>query len=380
MKKPKPRPNKTLVRLALSPIGKTLIALGVFGSVLGFATFTYVYVQYSKLIDAKLSKGPFPNTSKIYAAPRTLAVGDRIGFEEVVAQLRRSGYTEARGNRTGWYNVRPDAVEVFPGPDAVQPEAAVIHFGKKGIDKIVSAQDHTARTQYELEPELITNLSDRNREKRRLVRFDDIPKVLVNAVVSAEDKRFFQHAGFDPIRIVKAAYVDVKEGYKREGASTLSMQLARLFFLHQKKEWKRKAAEALITLQLEQRLTKQQIFEYYANQVPLGRRGSYEILGFGQACQAYFGKDMKHLDLPEAATIAGLIRLPSYYNPYRHPERMKERRNMVLSMMRQNGYIDDREYATASETPLNIAAGALESTDAPFFVDLLNDDLQTRFQ
>ncbi len=111
---------------------------------------------------------------------------------------------------------------------------------------------------------------DRNREKRRLVKFADIPKVLVDAVVSAEDKRFFQHAGFDPLRIIKAAYVDLREGRKAQGASTLSMQLARMFWLDQQKTWRRKAAEVLITLQLEQKLSKEQIFEYYANQVPPG--------------------------------------------------------------------------------------------------------------
>ncbi|MGH9720469.1 MAG: transglycosylase domain-containing protein, partial [Bryobacteraceae bacterium] len=338
-----PQAKARLVRLALSPAGKILLVLIVFGLTLSSVTFTYFYVKYSRLIDEKLKAGPFAKTSRIYAAPRTLALGDIVQPSEVLAHLRRSGYTDSRGNRMGWYHLRDDAIEIFPGPDSFQQEAGVIRFMGERISGIVSAQDHTERNRYLLEPELITNLSDRNREKRRLVRYDDIPKVLVNAVVSAEDKRFFSHAGFDPLRVIKAAYVDIKEGYKREGASTLSMQLARLFWLTQEKHWTRKAAEVLITLQLEQRLSKEQIFEYYSNQVNLGWRGSFAIHGFGQASQVYFSKDIRQLALPEAAMLAALVRLPSFYNPYRHPERMKQRRNVVLSLMRQNGYITDRE-------------------------------------
>jgi penicillin-binding protein 1B len=148
-----------------------------------------------------------------------------------------------------------------------------------------------------------------------MVKFHDIPKVLVEAVTSIEDKRFFQHAGFDPIRIMKAVYVDVKEGRKDQGASTLSMQTARMFFLTQDKSWKRKASEFIITLQLEQKLSKEEIFEYYANQVDLGWRGTFHIVGVGQASEAYLGKELNSISLPEAAEIAGMIQRPGISTP-----------------------------------------------------------------
>ena len=274
----------------------------------------------------------------------------------------------------------PTRWRLFLVPTPSRPEAGVIKFSGDKISSIVSTQDHTKRTQFQLEPELITNLSDRNREKRRLVRFDDIPKVMVHAVLSAEDKRFFQHSGFDPLRVMRAAYVDIKSGYKKEGASTLSMQLAREFWLDQSKNWGRKAAEVMITLELEQKLSKKEIFEYYCNQISLGQRGSFAIRGFGQAAQAYFGKDIRQLNIREAATLAGMVQRPPYYNPYRYPERARDRRNLILSMMRQNGYITDREYAVESEAPLGVVSGILESTDAPYFVDLVNDELTRTFQ
>jgi penicillin-binding protein 1B len=299
---------------------------------------------------------------------------------ELIDHLHRAGYGESSANRLGWYHLRPDAVEIIPGPDAAEPEAGVIKFSGDKVSDIVSAQDRTERTEFALEPELITNLSDRNREKRRIVHYDDIPQVLVEAILSAEDKRFFQHAGFDPLRVVKAVYDDVRQGAKKEGASTLSMQLAREFWLDQSKNWRRKAAEVMITIELEQKLTKKEIFENYCNQISLGQRGSFAIRGFGQAAQAYFGKDIRTLNIRESATLAGMIQRPSYFNPYRHPEQTRDRRNLILSMMRSNGFITDRQYAVESESPLGVVAGGLESTDAPYFVDQINDELARTFQ
>lgn len=370
-----------LARIVLRPAGRLLVAVAAGLLVITLLTLGYCYIRYAQLIDRKLRAGPFQSTSMIFAAPRAVTLGGEISPAEVVEQLRRSGYTESRTNRMGWYHLRPDAMEIFPGPDSYfDQEAAVIKFAEGRVSQIISLRDNTERVQYLLEPELVTNLFDRNRGKRRLVRFADIPKVLVNAVISAEDKRFFQHAGFDPLRVIKAAYVDLRERRIEEGASTLSMQLARSFFLDSQRTWRRKAVEVLITLQLEQKLSKEQIFEYYANQIPLGRRGSFNIHGFGEGAQAYLGKDIRELTPPEAALLAGLVQGPSYLNPFRHPERATARRNVVLRLMRENGYITEQEYQQAIAAPLQLAPGGMESTDAPYFVDLVNDELTSEFQ
>jgi penicillin-binding protein 1B len=225
-------------------------------------------------------------------------------------------------------------------------------------------------------PTLITNLSEKHREKRTIVRFDRIPKVLIQAVISAEDKRFFRHEGVDPLRMMKAAYVDFREGRKNQGASTLSMQLARSLLLTPDKNWRRKISEVAMAVRLEQKLTKQQIFEYYCNQVYLGRHGTFSLHGFGAASLAYFGKEASALTLPEAAALAGLIQRPSYFNPALNPERLIERRNLVLGMMRQNGYIDQKEYQAAVDTPLVVAPAAAQANEAPYFIDLAEDELQ----
>lgn len=370
-----------LAQFFLGPAGRILVVLVALVTVGSLGVFTYYYSKYSRLIDQKLRAGPFANTSKIYAMPEMVAVGDQATPAEIANELKRSGYSESRSNPMGWLRVGTNQIEIFPGPDSYfDQEAGIIRFSGNRISQIVSLQDNTVRSQFQLEPQLITNLFDRNREKRRLVKFGDIPKVLIDAVTSAEDKRFFQHAGFDPIRIIKAAYIDLKEGRKEQGASTLSQQLARGLWLDADKNWRRKLAELLITLQLEQKLSKEEIFEDYANQIYLGRRGSFSIHGFGEAAEAYFGKDIRQLTLPEAATLAGIIQRPGYFNPFKYPDRVRERRNIILMLMHQNGHITDWEYSQAMASPLSLAKGASQSVDAPYFVDMVNDLLQSKFQ
>jgi len=369
------------VRFFLHPGGKLLIALFAIALTAGLGAFTYYYSYYSHRIEAKLAAGPYANTSMLFAAPRTIAVGDAASPEEIASDLRHSGYNESHNNRMGYFAMKPDEIDVYPGPDSYfKRDEGVIKFRGSKVARIISLADNTDRTEYTLEPELISNLFDKNREKRRLVKYEDIPAVLVHAVVSAEDKRFFQHSGFDPIRIVKSAYVDMKKGQNAQGASTLSMQLAGMLLLNRSdRSWKRKIPEVLITLHLEQKLTKEQIFEYYANQVPLGNRGSFGIRGFGEAAEVYFGKDVSQLTLPEAATLAGLIQQPSYINPYRWPERARQRRNVVLKLMFENKYVSEAELERAEASPLTLAHGSGESVEAPFFVDLVNDTLLEKF-
>lgn len=342
--------------------------------------FTYAWVHYSRIIDQKLKEGPFARTAMLYAAPEELSVGDRISSGELAAALKSRGYNESRSNRMGWYHVRADAVEFFPGVDSYAgTEPAVVFIQDGIITRILSSRDHTDRYQIGLEPELFTNLFDRSRQKRRIIRFGDIPQVLVNAILSAEDKRFFSHAGFDPIRLIRTIWVDVTQN-RRYGASTISMQLARTIWLDQEKTWKRKAVEALITLQIEQKLTKEEIFEHYVNSVDLGMRRSFAVRGFGEAAQVYLGKDVRQLNVEEAAMLAGLIQRPNYLNPYRHPERARNRRNIVLGLMRDNDFINEVDYHKSTKAPIALAEGGVESTDAPYFVDLIHDTLQEQFQ
>lgn len=220
-----------LARFLSSRPGKWAAGVLAFVCLTVLGVFAFFWIHFSRIIDTKLAGSPFANSAMLYSAPEPVNVGDPLTVEELVAALKRRGYTTSQRNRAGWYNVRADGVEIFPGVDSA-PEAdpGVVFISSGKVTRIVSDRDNTSRPQYLLEPELITNLFDRKRQKRRLVRFDDIPKPLVYAVLSAEDKRFFQHSGFDPFGIIRAAYLDVRGGKISQGASTLTMQVARTFF------------------------------------------------------------------------------------------------------------------------------------------------------
>ena len=222
------------------------------------------------------------------------------------------------------------------------------------------------------------DLAGEQRQRRRFVHFEEIPKVLVDAVLSAEDKRFFLHAGIDPTRIVKAAYVNMRSGRRGQGGSTLTMQLARSLWLDSRKNWNRKVMESLITLVIEQRLSKKEIFEYYANEIYLGEHETFSIHGFGEAARIYLNKDISQITLPEAALLAGLVQRPAFFNPVKHPERGIARRNVVLALMRQNGNITVEEEQLAASSPSGISPATPERGDAPYFLTIAMDEFRNR--
>src|SRR5271154_4146919 len=205
--------------------------------------FVSYYLKYARIVDQKLRSGISESASTIYAAPRTVVVGGDGKIEELESYLRRCGYSESNNNGMGWYRTQGDTIEVHPGPDDYIQEGAAIQIHAGRVAGIVSLKDHLNLSQLPLEPEVITNVFDQSREKQLIVHFGEIPKVLVNAVLSAEDKRFFHHWGFDPAGIVRAAWVDAKERRKSQGASTLTEQLARTLWLGQQRGWSRKSPQ-----------------------------------------------------------------------------------------------------------------------------------------
>ena len=364
----------------LSPPFRSLawVGLSLFGVVLiaGASVMTYYYVRFSRVIDERLQGSVFPNVSQIYAAPEKLRVGEKTSASEVVAYLRSAGLSERQDNPKGSYELLADGVRINPGSDSYfDSEPAEIRFSGGEVSSIISMNDQFARGEYYLEPQLITSMFDRSREKRRLVPFRDLPANLVNAVLASEDRRFFSHSGVDYLRIMKAAYVDIRAGSVRQGASTLSQQLARNFFLNAKRTWKRKLEEALIAFILERRLGKQEIFEDYCNQIYLGQREGFSISGFGEAAPVYFNKDVRNLTLPEAAFLVGIIPGPNLYSPYRNRDGALRRRNQVLDAMVETGAIAARQRDEAVAMPLHVTPSYEVANEAPYFVDMVKDRL-----
>ena len=174
------------------------------------------------------------------------------------------------------------------------------------------------------------------------MKYDELPRHLVEAVLAIEDRRFFQHPGFDPFRIVGAALRNLKPGGNLQGGSTLTQQFVKNFFLTPDRTPKRKIQEAVLSFVLERRASKKEIFELYVNEIYLGQVGSFNINGMGEAARVFFQKDISNLSVTESALLAGMIQSPNPYNPMRHPERAKGRRNVVLRAMADEGFITAR--------------------------------------
>src|SRR5437667_216633 len=318
--------------LPRDPIVRAELGVFVILSALVGGFFSYYYVTYDHIIDKRFRGAVFSNSAKIYAIPKTVRVTEKIDAHEIAAELRRAGYSEKDGQSPlGSYRLVGHGIEIDPGPESYHsPEPATITIRGGKVDSITSKPGGDLAA-YELEPQLVTALFDaEQRSKRQIVKYQDIPKVMVDAVLAIEDRRFFQHSCMNYVRLAEAAWVDFTHQRHEQGGSTITMQISRAFFLTPEKTLKRKLVEMLIAIELEQKFTKQQIFEFYANRVDLGQRGSFTIGGFAEAARAYFNKDLKDITLPEAALLAGLIQAPSYLSPYRHPERALERRNTVL--------------------------------------------------
>ncbi len=349
-------------------IGLVIIVLGVVAVI--------DYAKLSRVVDRQLERGQYARTVNFYSSPELIAVGDKTTEAELSAQLRRAGYHAGPSDAENWFDAQGGTLTIHN-----KNKGTITIAIKNGV--IASLADSkTGKTldEFRLQPPLVGNVSNAGRQRRVFVHFADLPPVLVNAITSAEDKHFFTHGGYDPLRIAKAMYVDTRDGRKEQGASTISMQLARNLYLSPEKRWERKLTELLITIHLEHALTKKQIFEYYCNEVYLGGYGTFSINGFGEAAHAYFDKDVNRLNVPEAAMLAGLIQRPSFFNPLRYPDRARDRRNVVLRLMRANQYVSEDELASAAASPLNLSPGKSEVSETQYSMDLANSEFQKAFE
>ncbi len=232
-----------------------------------------------------------------------------------------------------------------------------------------------------MEPEEIGGIYPNTVEDRLLVKLNGLPPLLGETLLAVEDKHFLEHHGVSPEAILRAMWVNLREGDVVQGGSTLTQQLVKNFYLTQKQSLSRKIPEAIMSLLLELHYSKSQILETYINEVYLGQSGSREIHGFALASQHYFRKPLIELNTQEVALLVGLVKGASYYNPWRKPERAKERRNVVLSVMQIEGLIDEKQMHTAQASPLGLAAETDESlVNYPAFVDLVKRQLKQDYQ
>ncbi|MFN2455381.1 MAG: penicillin-binding protein 1A [Pyrinomonadaceae bacterium] len=344
------------------------------------------YISYSKIVDARLASGYLTSRAGIYAAPRTLRAGQTLPRENLIAMLRRAGYVEQNASDvwSGSFTSESNSVRIRPRRSINQTENSgtiSVGFNAKGRIMALTKDDTQSLAAYTLEPETLTNDVSMKTNSRAALAYKDIPATLVRAVLAIEDHRFFEHRGIDIFGIGRALLRNAGENEIGQGGSTITQQLVKNTYLSPEKTYRRKFAEAMLAATLERRLSKEDIFALYANEIYLGQRGSSAVRGVASAARVFFGKELKDLSLAEAATIAGMIQSPTRYAPDRHAEAATTRRNTVLAAMLREGYITSVEAAAAINETL-VVAPAQETNDssAPYFVDYVNRVVESELE
>lgn len=360
----------------------TTITIGVLG---------YYWYVFSKRIDLLLNGEIYTRSAGIYAAPKQLFTGESLSADELVNYLKRVGYvekTQQADSARGRYLVKGETIEVEPSAEmSVDGQRLFpslnIQFARGG-KQIAAISDLKGGARYDkvqLEPELISSVTGQERAKRKVVGFKDLPKHLIDAITTTEDRAFFQHYGVNFRGIFRALIrrynADPSSPIAQQGGSGITQQLVKNLLLSPERTLRRKLSEAYMSIILETRLTKEQIFELYCNQVYLGQQSGFSINGMGEAASAYFNKDVTQLTLSEAAFLAGSIRSPNRYNPYKDVETAALRRNQVLDSMVETSAISKEQAEAAKAEPLKVAPvkGRVDSLDAPYFMDYVQNQL-----
>ncbi len=384
------RPRRPLRRRAFS-IGRFVASLAF---VLVPPTLSLgalgTWMEYEKIEEklfAKFEGERWDIPARIYSDSFTVYPGLRIDTQAFRRRVERLGYRSsgAEASRRGTYGFsRGDRrfsiwLHQFDYPTRQEP-GRLVRMVLDEAGRIVSMKEGDREIyQFELEPALLSGGGGRAVEHRQVLELEQFPPVLVRAVLAVEDKRFFDHAGVDVRGLARALAVNVTSGEIRQGGSTLTQQLMKNFFLTDRRTVGRKVQEAALALMAEQRFSKGEILDNYLNEIYMGQDGSAAIHGMGEAARFYFARDVADLSVGEAATLAGIIRAPSYYSPHRHPERATSRRDLVLSLLYEQGDIDQAAYELALNEPLATAAPDTVGVRAPYFVDYVSRELSKRF-
>lgn len=340
-------------------------------SICGGATVIGVTV-WAGATAARLDLDAVQRTPLVFAAGRVLRPG--LAIQAVDESLDRLGYREVPGvpARPGEFRRSRASREIYlRSRDDVARPARRVWLDVRG-SRVVEVADSAGTVEapaVALEPELLTGVGATGQERRRPLALADMSPFIPQAVLAAEDRRFFEHGGLDLLAMGRALAVNTSRGGIVQGGSTLTQQLVKNLALGPERTWSRKAREGVLALVIERRYSKEEILEAYLNTVYLGQRGRAAILGVGAAAQSYWGKDARRLSLAESALLAGMIRAPNRYTPTEHPERARERRDFVLRQMRELGMIDESAlHAAIAERP-RVREGTGMPSQAPYFLD-----------
>ncbi len=367
---------------------KRLLALGFKLSLVVLAVLLMTGIYLDNLVKERFDGQLFRLPTVVYSRVLTLSPGQNISLETVKDELDILKYHKVnQPKRVGEYSASSTKIELIRRPFEFQqgpePERHVmLYFDSEGLQKIENKTANKQMGFLQIEPQFLGMLdgqSDDNQEQQRLfLRREQFPEVMIDALLSIEDRDFYKHDGVSPLAIARAMVANVKAGRTVQGGSTLTQQLTKNLFLSRERTLWRKVREAYIALILDYRYSKDRILEAYLNEVYLGQAGGQAIHGFGLAAQVYFGRPIEELRVDQLAMLVGMVKGPSYYNPIRFPERVIERRDLVLrSMMREN-ILTPFQYEMAANRPLDVKKRSSISTKQPAYFQQLRLELKAQ--
>ncbi|MEM8961018.1 MAG: PBP1A family penicillin-binding protein [Acidobacteriota bacterium] len=344
----------------------------------------WVVVPFWRLT-SQFGDNPARQPSRLYGQSMVLVPGQTLDGATLTAHLDALGYQPAeppRGFVAGTYRLDDGAIDIsrqlFPTPlgEAGGDRLRVSFAGGK-VKELIAGGRAVARAW--LDPPLVASFYGPELEERRPISIDELPEDLIYAVLAVEDANFLEHGGVSVFGILRAAWVNLREGEVRQGGSTLTQQLVKNIYLTHERTMTRKLREAVLAVMLELRYEKRMILEAYLNEIYVGRSGNVHLIGVGAAAWAYFGKHPRQLSLAEAATLAGVIQSPARYSPLVYPEAALNRRNAVLERLAQLNWIERERLVAAAEAPLAAAETTLAARHVPYFADAMKTEARVRF-
>lgn len=361
--------------------GLALLVMVAFVAFLGFVGYTFVVI--TKKFD---SSRRWDLPSRVYSDATPLVPGLSAPRSLLEPKLNHVGYHEVRNRvaNPSEYRYVNGSLEIylqnFAYPDMeFRAMPVVVDFDEGEVTEVRRLSDGVRLRGVRIEPELITSIYNNEMEDRLPVSLSAVRKVVTDAIIATEDKNFYYHEGISIQGTLGALITDLRQGSWTHGGSTLTQQLVKNLYLNPERTWRRKSTEALMALLLEARYSKNEILEAYINEIYLGQNGAVQIIGVEQASRLYFGKHVTYLTLPEAATLAGIIRSPNVLSPLKYPERAKPRRDTVLGLMRNQEKITEAEFEAAVASPLAVTRFPKTSRSAPFFVDFVMKQLRETY-
>lgn len=353
-------------------------------SLVGLVLLAGLMIYLDAVVQEKFSGKRWAVPAKVFARPLELYAGQQLSRDDFVTELKALGYRPVSVvAQPGQMSVAAGRVDVytrgFQSFEGAEPAQRIsVRFNGREVGSLSGSG---SLVMARLEPLMIGGIYPAHNEDRILIRLDQAPPFLVEALVAVEDREFFQHAGVSPKGIARAVYVNLSAGSVVQGGSTLTQQLVKNFYLTSERSLVRKGTEALMALLLELHYSKEAILEAYLNEVFLGQDGQRSVHGFGLASQYYFAQPLHELELHQVALLVGMVKGPSLYNPRRQPERAKKRRDLVIQMLAEQNVISSEEAAKAIERPLDVTVrGSMADTNYPAFMDLIKRQLREDYQ